>query len=315
MTTVTEPPTAGPRVSTYAYDTDGKVTGITNPLNQAPQAQWSSDFQVTKVIEPTGKYTEYAYNANGYLTDRWDQPRNHTLLEYENLPVDANGNPMVYASYDANGLPTTITDAENQTTTFGYDDDGLLRWVQDAMHQQPPNGVDAHGYRAYFYYDSFHRLGKQSAPKATAGEPGTLIWSAASYDANDNLTLQIGPHYGTSYGDQGGGTLTTTSYDAMDRRTAVNGPYNPGDTTIPQTEYAYDEAGRLVQAPQPRGMAPASPTDDFATIMTYATTWPATWRRSRRPTGMPTASTAAIREPIPRRLPMTTRTSANPITA
>jgi YD repeat-containing protein len=46
-TTVSAPPAATPRVTTYAYDTDGKVTQITNPLNQTTGVQWTADFKVS----------------------------------------------------------------------------------------------------------------------------------------------------------------------------------------------------------------------------------------------------------------------------
>ena len=37
---------------------------------------------VRKVTQPTGEFVEYAYNANGYKTDEWDELRNHQTFEY-----------------------------------------------------------------------------------------------------------------------------------------------------------------------------------------------------------------------------------------
>lgn len=87
VTTVTNPLS---RVSKYAYNTQGSVVTLTNPLNQATTVQWSADRKVTRVSEPTGQYTEFAYNLNSYITDRWDQLRNRTTIEYQNIAVDAN---------------------------------------------------------------------------------------------------------------------------------------------------------------------------------------------------------------------------------
>ncbi|HEY0601684.1 MAG TPA: Ig-like domain-containing protein [Herpetosiphonaceae bacterium] len=345
VTTVTNPLS---RVSKYAYDTQGSVTSLTNPLNQVTTVQWNADRKVTRVTEPTGQYSEFAYNLNGYLTDRWDQLRNRTTIEYQNVAVDANDvggkwepgrtiphisqpikktNPRgtatasplddyqwsfeydvkgnltktvdpvqralakattytynpdgtlktetdansrttTYASYDANGLATTIIDAKGQTTKLGYDDDGLLRWVQDPIHASYTTG-DPRGFRSYFDYDSFHRLGRQSAPKSTSTALGTLIWSGADYDANDNLTLQIGPHYGSSYTDPGGGSRTTMAYDAMDRRTLMTGPDTSADPLGERTAYQYDAAGRMIRMTQPRGVQTTGTDLDFAQFREY----------------------------------------------
>jgi RHS repeat-associated protein len=339
VTTVTQP--LG-RVSRYAYDTDGSVTKLTNPLGQEVTLTWSADRHVTKVVEPTGRSTEFAYNANGYLTDSWDQLRNRTQLEYEDLPVDAGdvasrwkagrsighvsqlkrktepngtatasptddfqwvfdydskGNPTKvtdaqgnattysyngdgtlasstdandhttsYPSYDANGLPTEIKDAKNQATRFSYDVDGLLRWVQDPLHQGD-TGANGREYRIQFDYDSFHRMGRQSAPKSTREDRGNLIWSAADFDANDNLVKQIGPHYGATY--TGGGAVETTTYDAMDRPLLVTGPDKSADPAGERTAFAYDAAGRTTRVTQPKGVRTGSTDKDFATFFDY----------------------------------------------
>ena len=99
------------RTTSFAYDTDARVTSVKNPLGhetkyayevagmvwkitnakgEATKIRWSGDRHVTRVIEPTGAYREWAYNDNGYPTDMWDELRNHTKLEYENLRADEN---------------------------------------------------------------------------------------------------------------------------------------------------------------------------------------------------------------------------------
>lgn len=345
VTTVTAPLS---RVSKYAYDTLGQVITLTNPLNQVTQVQWSADRKVTRVTEPTGQYTEFAYNLNGYLTDRWDQLRNRTTIEYGNVAVDANdvsgkwetgrtiphisqpikktnprgtatasplddyqwsfeydtkgnlikttdpvqrtlakatnytynpdgtvktqtdanGRTTTYATYDANGLPTTVIDAKGQTTKLGYDDDGLLRWTQDPIHASYTTG-DPRGFRNYFDYDSFHRLGRQSSPKSTALALGTLIWSGADYDANDNQIVQIAPHYGSSYTDPGGGSQTTMAYDPMDRRTLMTGPDTAADPLGERTAYQYDAAGRMIRTTRPKGVQTTNTDQDFAEFRDY----------------------------------------------
>jgi RHS repeat-associated protein len=173
LTTVTAPLS---RITKYAYDTEGKVTGITNPKNETTTLQWSADRHVTKVTEPTGAFTEFAYNNNGYLTDIWDQLRNRTTLEYENVLVDGNDissrwkagrsiahisqlvkktNPRGTATatptndyqwafgYDANGNLTSVTEPGQFTTLYGYNANGTLASIRDAENN-PPTTFDAY---------------------------------------------------------------------------------------------------------------------------------------------------------------------------
>src|SRR5205085_4292549 len=76
------------RNTKYEYDVQGQATAVTNPKGERSQISWTADRAVQKVTEPTGAYSEYAYNANGYLTETWNQRRDHTVLDYENLAAD-----------------------------------------------------------------------------------------------------------------------------------------------------------------------------------------------------------------------------------
>ena len=347
LTTITAPLS---RVSTYGWDTAGRVTAITNPKNEVTGVEWTTDNHVQKVTEPTTKFTEYAYNANGYLTDTWDQLRNRTTLDYTNIAIDGNdvtgewktGRSIPHVShlakktepkgtatatptddyqwaftydaeghlltatdpegfvtataynadgttstttdargvatasptndfqttfnaYDANGLVARVTNAAGNATTFTYTADGLLATVQDARHQGF-SGTAIEEYRSRFYYDPFHRLTRQSTPKSTSTDRGNLVWTGASYDANDNVTLDVAPHYGTQW--TGTGARTVTSYDDMDLSTLSTGPDTSGDPLGERAEVVYDIAGRVVRQTEPKGVASAIP-NDFVTVVDY----------------------------------------------
>ncbi len=241
-----------PHVSQLISKTDPKGVGNADPDDYQWNFTYDSKGNLLKVIEPEPtlnpvgeRYTTVnSYNPNG------------TLLK----TTDPNGNPTSFEAYDANGFPTRIVDAESRTTQFFYDDDGLLRWIQDPRHLNDSGG-DERSYRIFFDYDSFHRLGRQSAPKSTAASRGLLIWSGAQYDANDNLKVLIDPHYGRDY--PGSGSQSKVDYDAMDRPTVAVSQEGH------KTGFTYDDAGRLVSQTAPKGMETPAIDKDFAIFYDY----------------------------------------------
>ncbi|MDQ3981342.1 MAG: Ig-like domain-containing protein, partial [Actinomycetota bacterium] len=235
-----------PHVSQLKTRTNPKGTATASPVDDF---QWSFEYDpkgnLLKVVEPEGipRYTTtYTYNADGTIATVTDQ----------------NGKVTTVNSYDANGLPTRLTDAESQVTQLGYDDDGLLRWVQDPNHASYTGG-NPRTYRSYFDYDSFHRLGRQSAPKLTAGnEP--LVWSAADYDPNDNVVAQFAPAFGHDFVK---GFKTSTTYDPMDRRRTSTNP------EAHVTRWGYDVAGRLIEVTSPKGVESTAVDKDHALFVDY----------------------------------------------
>jgi RHS repeat-associated protein len=235
-----------PHLSQLKSKTAPKGTATATPVDDY---QWTFDYDtkgnLLRALEPEGSprfTTSYTYNADGLLAST----------------TDANNKVTTFNSYDANGLPSKLTDAESQVTQFGYDDDGLLRWVQDPNHASYTGG-NPRAYRSYFDYDSFHRLGRQSAPKLSAGnEP--LIWSAAELDPNDNVVAQFAPAYGHDFVK---GVRTSTTYDAMDRRRTSTNPEGH------VTDWAYDAAGRLTRVTSPKGVETTGTDNDHALFVEY----------------------------------------------
>jgi len=220
--------------------------GNVNP--HPPDFQWVFTYDgtgnLTKVIEPepagqpeANRYTtSYVWNANGTLASI----------------TDADTHPATtFDSYDANGLPTQVTDGAGQVTKFGYDSDGQLLWIQDPLHATD-TGSKPREYRTYFDFDSFHRLGRQSTSKSTRFDRGRLVWSSTDYDPNDNVTSIMAPHFGVDDGKNG--SKTAIAYDLMDRRTLVTGPDKSFDPAGERTKYDYDDAGRVARVTLPQGM-------------------------------------------------------------
>jgi RHS repeat-associated protein len=360
------------RDSTYEFDVEGSLLRSTDKVtattSETLSVSWTADRHVFKITEPTGQFTEFEYNQNGYVTKTWDQLRRLQELQYENLPVDdddvaagwvqagrtiphrsqltkritargkqwlfdhhdATGNIMKltdpaglatrfeyngdgtlariidgladdgtatppkaagepdrvtqYTDYDANGIPTRMVNPIGEVMRFCADDDGLLRWTQDPRHAGSPLPADwsqcaSHAgrtYRAYFDYDPFHRLVRTSEPKSTDDLPGTLLWTHARYDANDNVTEEFGAHEGTAFRD-GAGNRTAVTYDGMDRRlteTLFDFDTRLQDGELHNTEreettrYTYDGAGRIATLETPRGVSTAA-ANDYAASYVY----------------------------------------------
>jgi len=342
------------RIWTYTFDPEARVTQIDDPVNTAhTTVEWADVTApnevanvVRRVTQPTGEFVEYAYNANGYKTDEWDELRNHQTFAYENLAVDANDtsgnwepgrsiphfsqlselvkpvgnatatpttdyrwtfaytgtglldtitdplgnvtsnawNPngtlasqtlpangdgitrtTTFNVYDANGLPTLVTDADGKIAKAGYAANGNLLFEQDPNHEAYTGGTPS-DYQSKYLYDAFGRLVRSSEPKSTAFTPGLLVWEGMSYDANDNELATIAAHYGR--GDGANGALTTTTFDAMDRETLVTGPRTAAQGGPVKTQTVYDAAGRVTRVTDPKGVDSA-PADDYVTETAY----------------------------------------------
>jgi RHS repeat-associated protein len=230
--------------------------------------------QLKKVTDPRLNFSSFTYDPKGNVTAAKDEAGFDTLFEYDpangNLTkvTDPNGNATTFSRYDPNGLPQEIRNAEGETTEFAYDADGLLRWVQTPMHSASPETVFN---ASYFAYDSFHRMGRRSSPKAS----DAVVWSGVDFDANDNAVTQLWAAAGTPGTiAAAAGSKTTVSYDTMDRVTLVDGPVPPppaGSTerVDDRTKIDYDAAGRVTSVTAPKGLATPGIADDFTTFVTY----------------------------------------------
>ncbi len=222
------------------------------------QLKTKTDPEGTKTSSPADDFQwSFGYDSKGNLTSATDpETDTPTIVAYNSngtvsRTTDPNGNATLYPGYDLNGLPTIITrptGSENLTTAFVYDDDGLLRSIQDPEHagQTAGNGREI---RTFFDYDAFDRLTRQSTPKLKGA--AHLIWSGVEFDANDNVVAEYQPAYGASFV---AGPKTTTSFDAMDRPRLVTGPDKDADPKGERTSLEYDTAGRLTRTTSPRGV-------------------------------------------------------------
>jgi RHS repeat-associated protein len=294
----------------YAYDANGYLTHEWDQLNRLTElkydypavdgndlpGKWKAGRTVAHVSQLAsrttrrGKVWRFGYDEGtqnpddrGNLTSVTDPESSVTRHDYNDdgtrkQTTDPLGHVTRYTSYDANGLPTEMvkdmdgvdgTSAQDRVTRFGHDADGLLRWIQDPEHVND-TGADEREYRATFDYDSFHRMGRQSAPKSTRHDRGQLIWSGARFDANDNLVAKLGQHQSEDWAPEKS-SISERSYDAMDELVESIRPHaqNAAADTLERTTMELDLVGRVKKTTSPLGNRTPANANDFAIAYDY----------------------------------------------
>jgi YD repeat-containing protein len=265
---------AGDAVTSFTYDSLGRVTRTTDGLGQYEEVTYNSFGQVVTSRNKLGGITSYAYDSRGLLISQTNPVGIVTQYEY-----DSRGNRTKLI--EAAGL------AEQRITTFQYDAGDRLThkisqarlavasgtageaWVtptEQYFYDRRGNLIEKRGpdgARQLFWYDRLNRV----THSLSAG--GTL--SQNIYDLDGNViearvyeTLMGLPGDATGAPPAGSGSYRVTqySYDALNRVseqrvpgvvTAVfNGSLSVTTRTV-TTSYAYDAMGNVVRTTDGEG--------------------------------------------------------------
>jgi YD repeat-containing protein len=169
--------------TSYDYDINGRVIGVTDPRGKIGTTTYDAFGRAIATRDPLGNTSTFAYDALGrvilrtaganlpgealavaytydpvgrVLTERVDPSGLNLLTQYRyaragsddtwNLQevVDPRG-ALTRSSYNSLGLPATTTDALNQTWTFEYDNLGRLTEMVDPLGHRTAYTVDAIG--------------------------------------------------------------------------------------------------------------------------------------------------------------------------
>ncbi len=203
-----------------AYDKQGNLTAVTDPLNHAINYAYDALNRLAEMIAPNGGTTFYGYDANDHLTSVAD-PRNlQTAYAWDGLDdqtaIDSPDTGVTATTFDAAGNVITSTDARGNTTVYSY----------DALNRRT-GAAFAGGTSAAWQYDQ----GANDIGHLTkiTDVTGSTIYS---YDANGHVTRK--------QQTVGAVILTTVyGYDAGGRLASVTYPSGK------QVAYAYDAAGRV----------------------------------------------------------------------
>lgn len=181
---------------------------------QLYQYEYNNFGKTTKVTDPLGRLTTYAYAPNGI----------DLLTIYQRNPAGASVDPdgqnadkIASYTYNAQHEPLTATDTSGKTTVYTYYPNGQVHTIQNAKNEVTTYAYNANGYLqsitgpvagavTQFSYDGFGRL------RTTTDSEGYTI--TVDYDAiGGDPTKTMNRVAKAIYLD---GTYEQTTYDRLD---------------------------------------------------------------------------------------------------
>ncbi len=132
LTAITQGSGDDTRSFSLSYDSDGRVADITDPLSQITSVEYDSAGRIIKHMLPGNREIRYSYDLNGNLTSitppgRPSHSFTYTLvnLEEQYIPPDVGvgANATTY-SYNLDRQLTSITRPDGAMVEFTYDSEG-----------------------------------------------------------------------------------------------------------------------------------------------------------------------------------------------
>ena len=215
-------------VTQYAYDDQGNITSVTNPLSKVTSNQYDALNRLKQVTDPALGVTQYAYNGLDALTQVTD-PRNlataYTVDGLGNLTLQASpdtGNTS--STYDAAGNLLTQTDAKSQVTTYAY----------DALNRVTLITFNDGSKQTYAYDLGTNGIGRLSSITETNASNVQTGQIQFAYDLNGRVTSETRTVAGVAY-------VVAYGYDTAGH---LSGMTYPSGRTV---SYSFDSLGRVNQ--------------------------------------------------------------------
>jgi YD repeat-containing protein len=234
----------------YAYDNQGNVTGVTDPLGHLTSNAYDALNRLVRVTDPGNGVTQYGYNGIDQLVSVTD-PRNLTTsYSYDGLAnLNAQTSPdtgNTVNTYDTAGNLLTQTDAKGQTTSYTYDALNRVTSIRFAEGSKQDYGYDQGTYG----------LGRLTFFSETDAASQITIVHDYAYDAHgrpvvENRTMN-GVNYAFGYTYDGAGRLAGLTY--------------PSGRAV---AYGFDAAGRISQVSTTAPPSAGGATQIVASNITY----------------------------------------------
>jgi RHS repeat-associated protein len=227
-----------PQVTTYAYDAFDRQTSETLPSigdghTRQTTTTYSRAGDALSVTDPKGQKIESDYDGAGRVFNQRFKRANNTIEETR------------FSAYDKAGNLLSRSD-KHGTSTYAYD---ALNRITSETRETTTAGI-ADEYEVQSFYDISGNRTKVVYPAENGTPTGRVLTS--TYDrANRMLRLFDGWRLSEFTYDAAGnrlshtqpnGVLTTSSFDAANRVTAISA-VDASSTPIYALTYAYDRAG------------------------------------------------------------------------
>lgn len=244
------------RQTTYVYDPNGNLSQETLLAGTANAVTYSYSYtsdgfnQVQSATDPLGHTTSYSY-TNGCLTDITDALGHSTSIICNSagqptVVTDANGNSTIYGYNTTHDL-LTVTNALGYTTTYTSDSMGRVTAIQDPLGNKTQIQYDTTGTTHYSVADP---------PMATIDAMNKT--TTYGYDNNVNLTSVTDPNNGETIYGYDKRNRRNSRTDALKQTETWNYDGNGNllnytDRNSQETIYAYDELDRPSLVTYPDG--------------------------------------------------------------
>ena len=221
---------ASSQTTEYAYDEQGNVLSVKDPLNRVTTNQYDALNRLKQVTSPTpiSAVTQYAYDGLDQLVSVTD-PRSlvtgYTVNGLGNLTQLSSPDTGTTAStYDLAGNLLTQTDAKSQTTTYTYD--ALNRVASITFHD---------GSKQNYSYDAgTNGIGRLTGIAELNPSLVTVAQTAYAYDQKGRLLSEVRTINAVAY-------TTAYRYDGFGRMDRIT--YPSGRTV----DFSFDSLGRVSQ--------------------------------------------------------------------
>ncbi len=246
---------------TFTYDTKGNILTATN-ANIAYTFGYNTNGKVTSVTDSNSRVVSYQYNALGNKTKLVYPEGSTVTYSYDTanrLKSIVNGGGKTYTfTYDTAGRRTKLSLPNGTSANYAYDSSGRLTSL---THKTSSNSTISSF--AYTHDNVGNRLTKTETPSPLAGEGGVRgnadVKHTYSYDPIYRLTeaLSSTPGYSANTSGKGSGIATATqqqkefyTYDPVGNRLSSDkySSYTYNQANQLQTNggiYSYDKNGNL----------------------------------------------------------------------
>jgi RHS repeat-associated protein len=256
---------------TYSY-AGGLLTGITDQFTgQTVTFTYNTDGRITEITDPQGRTTTLGYDSTGQYLLSIQNAAGTTTISYVDNPVLSH----VWVGLDPIKTVGSITYPDGSQLNVTYDSHGRIATLAEngnanlvaySYDQGTISQTDSLGNTVYSYLDQYNDVVKYVDPLGnvvtgvlndnlqltTLTLPGNLIYTA-NYDALGNAISVIDPL----------GSQTRATYTANSELTELT---DPRGTT---TNYVYDALSNLTNIVYPHGTSDRYDYDALSNVSVY----------------------------------------------